>query len=92
MTMIYRCLVPSHTGISGNDQVDKAARSTINLTTEKKFKILYTDFKMKINKYILHQRQQRWNNNENNKLLEIKPTVGEWKQSLNKKQKEEITL
>ena len=39
---------------------------------------------MKINKYILQQRQQRWNNNENNKLLEIKATLGEWKQSLKK--------
>ena len=27
---------------------------------------------------------------KNNKLLEIKPTLGEWKQSLKKKQKEEI--
>ena len=44
------CWVPSHTGISGNDQVDKAARSTINLTTEKKFKIPHTKFKMKINR------------------------------------------
>ena len=25
-----------------------------------------------------------WNNNENNKLLEIKPTLGEWKQSFKK--------
>ena len=48
---IQICWVPSHTGISGNDQVDKAARSTINLTTEKKFKIPHTDFKMKINTY-----------------------------------------
>ena len=48
---------------------------------------------MKINKYLLQQRQQRWNDNENNKLLEIKRTLGEWKQSFRKKkQKEEITL
>ena len=46
---------------------------------------------MKINKFMLHQRQQCWNNNENNKLLEIKLTPGEWKQSL-KNRKEEITL
>ena len=76
--------VPSHTGIGGNNQADKATRSTINLTTEKKLKIPHTDFKMKINKYILQQRQQRWNNNENNKLLEIKPTLEEWKQSFKK--------
>ena len=50
---IQICWVPSHTGINGNDQ---AARSTINLTTEKKFKIPHTDFKMKINKYIQQQR------------------------------------
>ena len=42
---------------------------------------------MKIHKYILHQRQQRWNNNENNKLLEIKSTLGEWKQNLKKKKR-----
>ena len=90
--MILICWVPIHTGISRNDQADKAARSTINLTTEKKFKIPQTDFKIKINKYILQQRQQRWNNNENNKLLEIKPTLGEWKQSFKKKQEEEVTL
>ena len=34
---------------------------------------------MKINQYILQQRQQRWNSNKHNKLLEIKPTLGEWK-------------
>ena len=81
------CWLPSQTGINGNDRADKVARSTINLTTEKKFKIPHTDFKMKINKYIQHQRQQCWNNNENNKLLEIKPTLGEWKQSFKKKTK-----
>ena len=43
----------THSEINGNDQVDKAVRSTINLATQKKFKIPYTDFKMKINKYIL---------------------------------------
>ena len=31
----------------------------LNLTTEKKFKIPHTDFKMKINKYILQQRLER---------------------------------
>ena len=45
---IQICWVPSQTGTSGNDQADKAARSTINLTTEKKLKIPQTDFKRKI--------------------------------------------
>ena len=44
---------------------------------------------MKINKYILHQRQF-WNNNENNNSLEIKPTLGEWKQSFKKTKRDYI--
>ena len=32
------CWVPSHTGISGNDQADKTTRSTLNITCEKNFK------------------------------------------------------
>ena len=31
---------------------------------------------MKINKYILQQRQQHWNINKHNKLLGIKPSLG----------------
>ena len=50
---IQICWVPNHAGISGNDQADKAARSTINLIIGKKFKIPHTDFEIKINKYIL---------------------------------------
>ena len=73
------CWIPSHTGISKNDPADKATRSTLNITTEKMFKIPYTDIKMKINEYILQQKQQCWNSNKHNKLLEIKPTLGEWK-------------
>ena len=88
---IQICWAPSHTGISGNDQADKAARSTINLTTEKKFKIPHTDFKMKINKCILQQRQGHRNNNENNKLLEINPHWGNGSKAL-KKRKEDVTL
>ena len=58
----------------GNHLSDRIKRDLLWL-----FKIPHTDFKMKINKYVLQQRKQRWNNNKNNKLLEIKPTLGEWK-------------
>ena len=87
--MIYRYVGPQDILASVEMRnVDKAARSTINLTTEKKSKIPHTDFKMKINKYIL-QKRQHWNNNENNQLLQIKPTLGEWKKSF---KKDEVTL
>ena len=47
---------------------------------------------MKINEYILQQRQQHWNSNRHNKLLEIKPTLGEGKQNYRKKRKEEVIV
>ena len=75
-------------GISGNEQVDKAAGSALRMVSEKTFKISYTDFK--INKYILQQRQHCWSNNNYNKLLETKPILGEWKQSFRKSWKEVI--
>ena len=45
-----------------------------------------------MNKYRERQRQYRWSNNTYNKLLEIKPILGEWKQSFRKSQKEEVVL
>ena len=62
------------------------------MVPEKTFKIPYTDLKIKINKYILQQRQRRWSINNYNKLLEIKPILGEWKQSFRKSRKEEVVL
>ena len=56
---LYDYLPSNHTGIGGDDQADKEVRSTLNIATERKFKIPYTGFKMKISKYILKQRQQR---------------------------------
>ena len=32
------CWVPSHIGISGNNQAEKTAKSTLNITTEKSLK------------------------------------------------------
>ena len=33
-----------------------------------------------------------WNSNKHNKLIEIKPTLGEWKQSYRKKRREKVIL
>ena len=49
------------------EQLCRYGRPGCFITTEKKkMKIPYIDFKMKIDKYILQQRQQCWNNNEKN--------------------------
>ena len=71
-----------------NDQADKAARSSLNITTEKSFKIPYKDFRMKVDEYILQQSRQRWNSDKHKKLLEIKSTLEEWKQGYRKKKNE----
>ena len=46
------CWIPSHTGISGNEQGDKATRSPLSMVPEENLKISYPDLKIKINKYI----------------------------------------
>ena len=46
---ILLCWIPSPTGIDGNKQVDKAARSTWSMVPEKNFQIPYMDLKIQTN-------------------------------------------
>ena len=39
------CWIPSCTGISGNEQVDKVTRSALSMVPEKNFKIPFMDLK-----------------------------------------------
>ena len=73
---IVLCWIPSHIGIQGNEMVDKQAKTSLSLEPTF-FKIPYSIFKPSINKFILDQWQTSWNNSIGNKLLEIKPTIGE---------------
>ena len=56
--------------------VDQQAKTSLSLEPTS-FKIPFSNFKPFINKYILDQRQTSWNNSIGNKLLEIKPVIGE---------------
>ena len=73
---IVLCWIPSHIGIKGNEMVDKQAKTSLSLEPTS-FKISFSNFKPSINKYILDQWQTLWTNSIGNKLLEIKPTIGE---------------
>ena len=56
--------------------VDQQAKTSLSLEPTS-FKIPFSNFKPSIHKYILDQWQTSWNNSIGNKLLEIKPTIGE---------------
>ena len=72
---IVLCWIPSHICIQGNEMVDKQAKTSLSLEPTT-FKISFSNFKPSINKYILEEWQTSWNNSIGNKLLDIKPTIG----------------
>ena len=71
--------------------VDQQAKTSISLEPTS-FKIPFSNFKPSINKYILDQWQTSWNNSIGNKLLEIKPTIGEHQSAVRNIRKEEVVL
>ena len=85
------CWIHSHIGIQGNEMVDKQAKTSLSLEPTS-FKISFSNFKPSINKYILEELQTSWNNSIGNKLLDIKPTIGEYQSVVQNIRKEEVVL
>ena len=83
-------VVPSQIGIQGNEMVEKQAKTSLSFKPIS-FKIPFSNFKTSINKYILEEWQTSWNNSIGNKLLEIKPTIGEH-QSVVRNIRKEVVL
>ena len=75
---IVFCWLPSHIGISGNEEADKAAKDALSLEVLS-FKVLYNNFKPLINNFLRSVWQQSWSDpaNQNNKLFTTKPSLGE---------------
>ena len=71
--------------------VDKQAKTSL-LLEPTSFKIPFYNFKPSINRYILEERQTSWNNSIENKLLDIKPTIGEYQSVVRNIRKEEVVL
>ena len=78
------CWIPSHIGILWNEMVDQQAKTSLSLEPTS-FKIPFSNFKPSINKYILEKLQTSWNDSIGNKLLDIKPTIGEYQSVVKKK-------
>ena len=93
---IVLCWIPSHIllGILWNEMVDQQAKRSLSLQPLQptSFKIPFSNFKPSINKYILEEWQTSWNNSIGNKLLDIKPTIGEYQSVVQNIRKEEVIL
>ncbi|GBM81341.1 hypothetical protein AVEN_50801-1 [Araneus ventricosus] len=80
--IIYLCWIPSHVGIFGNEQADKAAKSatlSINGT------VPVGDLKKHIQLLLYAKWQEQWNVETGNKLHALKPTVQSWPSLKNRK-------
>ena len=86
---IVLCWIPSHIGILENETVDKQAKTSLSLDPTF-FKIPFSNFKPSINKYILEEWQTSWNNSIGNKLLDIKPIIGEHQSVVRNIRKKEV--
>ena len=71
--------------------VDKQAKTSLSLEPTS-FKIPFSNFKPSINKHILEEWQTSWNNSIGNKLLDIKPTIGEYQSVIRNIRREEAVL
>ena len=90
---IVFCWLPSHIGISGNEEADKAAKDALSLEILP-YRVPFNDFKPLINNFIKDVWQQSWSDpaNQTNKLFTIKPGLGEWLPGLRTNRREEIIL
>ena len=90
---IVFCWLPSHVGISGNEEADKAAKGALSLEVLP-FKVPFIHFKPLINNFIKNVWQHSWSDpaNQNNKLFTIKPGLGEWLPGLRTNCREDIIL
>ena len=71
--------------------IDKQAKTSLSLEPTS-FKIPFSNFKPSINKYILEEWQTSWNNSIGNKLLDIKPTIGEYQSVVRNIRREEVVV
>ena len=72
------CWIPSHIGIAGNEIADTAAKASLTDLESNIFKVPYTDKFYQVKQYVNSCWQQYWNENNQQKLYQIMPVIGEF--------------
>lgn len=85
--------IPSHTGLRGNDKADEVAKNSLTLNPNPDMKPLTLDLRNEVEGRIRLQKEMSWRTLGNNKLREIKPEWGKWKEidELTRKEAQIIT-
>ena len=90
-TEIQFCWTPAHAGIQGNEAADSAAKSATSQPA-KQIYLPYTDYNPFVRRAVQEKWQSRWNQETENKLHKIKPTITKWKSSFHKRRRYETIL
>ena len=88
---IELCWIPSHVGVKGNEDADRAAKAATTMT-QSNIKIPINDYMPMIKSSLMNKWQISWDNENINKLKEIKPNVGFWQTSLQKERHMSVIL
>lgn len=85
------CWVPSHMGIAGNEEADRAAATSADRSVDI-FAIPAADYRAKLRRQIIKNWQEEWDTDTHNKLHVIKSTLTEWKSCRHRERFYEVVL
>ena len=88
---IHLCWIPGHIGVRGSEAADMAAKESLNQDIIAS-QVPYTDLESHINHFISSKWWERWSSCRDNKLFQVRPTLGEWPSGFRRSRKEEVVL